>query len=197
MTLIQKIKKLIYPLILFYSRLVKKNMLILKNKNNNPPIIPFYSLKALSNKGKEVSFEEFKGKKVMLVNVASNCGYTGQYDSLEKLYKEQNPHLIILGFPANDFNHQEPSSDEAIDRFCRINFGVTFPLFKKGSVLKPHQGTIYKWLTEKKQNGWNDQQPIWNFSKYLINEDGVLTHFFGPAVEPHSTEIKSALTVPR
>jgi glutathione peroxidase len=193
MTLQQRIKKFLYPLIIFYSKLVNKNSVILKNNSNQTPAIPFYSLKALSNKGKEISFEEFRGKKVMLVNVASNCGYTGQYDSLENLYKEHKEHLVILGFPANDFNDQEPSSDEAIDRFCRINFGVTFPLIKKGSVLKPHQEEVYKWLTDKRQNGWNDQQPIWNFSKYLINEKGVLTHFFGPAIEPQREEIKKAL----
>jgi glutathione peroxidase len=194
MTTEQRIKKFLYPLILFYSRLTKKNLLTLKNLDNKLPDVPFYSLKALSNTGQEISFEEYRGKKVMLVNVASNCGYTGQYNSLEQLYKNHKDNLIILGFPANDFNNQEPSSDEAIERFCRINFGVTFPLFKKGSVLRPHQGTVYKWLSDKKQNGWNNQQPIWNFSKYLINENGMLTHFFGAAVEPKAREIEEALT---
>jgi glutathione peroxidase len=193
MTTEQKIKKFLYPLILFYSRLRKKNLLVLKNINRKTPSISFYSLKAVSNAGREISFDEFRGKKVMIVNVASSCGYTGQYDSLEKLYEEKKDKLIILGFPANDFNHQESASDEAIEKFCKINFGVTFPLFKKNSVLKPHQTEVYKWLSDKGQNGWNDQQPIWNFSKYLINEHGMLTHFFGPVIEPQSKQIREAL----
>jgi glutathione peroxidase len=193
MTTQQKIRKFIYPLILLYSRLRRKNSMVLKNSVQKAPLVSFYTLKASSNAGKEISFEAFRGKKVMIVNVASNCGYTRQYDALEKLYEEKKDKLVILGFPANNFNEQEPGSDETIEKFCKINFGVTFPLFKKTSVLKPDQAEVYKWLTEKAQNGWNDRQPQWNFSKYLIDENGILTHFFGPAITPENEEVKDAL----
>jgi glutathione peroxidase len=193
MTIQQKIRKFIYPLILLYSRLRKKNSIILKNTARKAPLVSFYTLKAPSSAGKEISFEEFRGKKVMIVNVASNCGYTGQYDSLEKLYEGKKDKLVILGFPANNFNAQEPGTDQSIEQFCKINFGVSFPLFKKTSVLKPDQAEVYKWLTEKAQNGWNDRQPQWNFSKYLIDENGILTHFFGPAITPENKEINDAL----
>jgi glutathione peroxidase len=193
MTLNQKIRKFIYPLILLYSRLRKKNLIILNNAHKKIPLVSFYTLKASSNSGKEISFEEFRGKKVIIVNVASNCGYTRQYDSLEKLYEGSKDKLVILGFPANNFNEQEPDSDQAIEKFCKLNYGVSFPLFKKASVLKPHQNEVYQWLSDKTQNGWNDRQPMWNFSKYLIDEKGVLTHFFGPAITPENSEIKEAL----
>src|SRR6185295_11779982 len=111
-------------------------------------------------------------------NVASNCGFTGQYDELEKLYKSYGDELVILGFPANDFKEQEKGTDEEILQFCKVNFGVTFPLFQKHSVLKPNQGAVYKWLTDPLENGWNVQQPTWNFCKYIVDETGNLKAFF-------------------
>ena len=121
----------------------------------------------------------------MLVNTASNCGYTAQYKELEELYEKYKNQLVIIGFPANDFKEQEKGSDEEIAQFCRVNYGISFPLSKKSVVIKsPEQNPVFRWLTDKSRNGWNDKPPTWNFSKYLVNEEGTLTHYFDPAIPP-------------
>jgi glutathione peroxidase len=193
MTIRQAVTKFLYPVIMGASKLAKKNVDVLHNSNKIEPPASFYSLKFTATDGKEISFEQFKGKKVLLVNVASFCGYTSQYDGLENLYQEHNGKLAILGFPANDFGEQEPGKDEEIASFCRRDYGVTFPIFKKSSVLKPDQNPVYDWLSNKKLNGWNDQAPTWNFCKYIVNEKGILTDFFAAAIAPDSKEIKKAI----
>ncbi|MEO8761723.1 MAG: glutathione peroxidase [Bacteroidia bacterium] len=169
--------------------MTKKNIDALSNSGKVKPNASFYDLKFTTTDGKEVLFNRFKGRKVMLVNVASFCGYTSQYDGLEKLYKEHEGKLVILGFPANNFGEQEPGKDEEIATFCRRDYGVTFPIFQKSSVLNPDQNLIYQWLSTQKLNGWNDQLPTWNFCKYLVDENGTLTNFFAAAVAPDSQEI--------
>ena len=189
----QKVMKFLYPAIMGITKLVKKNADVLANTKKKEPVVPFYSLKFNTTDGKEVSFEQFKGKKVVLVNVASFCGYTSQYDDLEKLYEKNNGKLMVLGFPANDFGAQEPGKDEDIASFCRLDYGVTFPIFKKASVLKPDQSPVYKWLSDASLNGWNNTAPGWNFCKYVVDENGRLTHFFGSAISPNGDEMKEAL----
>ena len=155
---------------------------------------PFYTLSTQLNNGTELKFDSLKGKKVLLVNTASNCGYTNQYDDLQKLFEQHQNNLIVIGFPANDFKEQEKGSDDEIAQFCRINFGVTFPLAKKDSVKKGHhQQKVFRWLTDKTKNGWNSKQPSWNFTKYLVNEQGVLTHYFDAAISPLGEEVSSAI----
>ena len=180
-------------MIVFFSKKDTSKGKVLKNTEKAKAPASFFDLKAIANNGKEISMNEYRGKKIILVNTASNCGYTGQYDELEKLYQENKDKLVILGFPANDFKNQEAGSDKEIEQFCRVNFGVTFPLFKKQSVLKPNQEPVFKWLTDEKQNGWNKQEPVWNFSKYIIDETGNLTGFYGSAVSPLGKEIKDGL----
>jgi glutathione peroxidase len=166
----------------------------LNNKENKYPLTPFYQLRATANNGSFLNFDQFKGKKVLLVNTASDCGYTGQYDELEKLYKLFQNKLVILGFPANDFKEQEKGTDEAIAEFCRINYGVTFPLIKKTSVIRgTEQNEVFQWLTNKNKNGWNDQSPTWNFAKYLVNEEGILTNYFAPSVSPLDETVVRAI----
>lgn len=165
---------------------------------NNPqkiqPPTPFHSLSLTLNNGKEFPFEQLKGKKVLLVNTASNCGYTPQYAELQKLYETSKQELEIIAIPANDFKEQEKGSDEEIATFCSINYGVSFPIAKKATVVKqPEQHPVFKWLSAKNLNGWNEKEPSWNFSKYLINEEGVLTHYFEPAVSPLSEEVTKAI----
>jgi glutathione peroxidase len=158
------------------------------------PVVSFYGLFALLNNGDEFSFQILKGKKVLIVNTASNCAYTSQFAALQQLYEEYKGKLLILAFPSNDFKEQENGTDEEIGRFCQINFGVSFPLAKKSVVVKSEdQNEVFKWLTQKELNGWNEQSPSWNFSKYLINEKGILTHFFNPAVSPSSQEVLKAI----
>lgn len=146
------------------------------------------------NDGSELSFENLKGKKVLIVNTASNCGYTHQYAELQELYENQKKNLLVLAFPSNDFKEQEKGSDEEIARFCQVNFGVRFPLAKKSVVIKGQgQNKVFEWLTHKELNGWNEQPPSWNFSKYLVNEKGILTHYFDPAVSPSDPEVLKAI----
>ena len=158
------------------------------------PSISFYNLSAILNNGNELSFAEFKDKKVLIVNTASNCGYTNQYSELQELYQKQKENLVILAFPSNDFKEQEKGSDEEINQFCKINYGITFPLMKKSSVIRgTNQNKVYEWLSNKSLNGWNDQEPVWNFTKYLVNEEGILLNYFSPAVSPLDDEMINAI----
>lgn len=145
----------------------------------------FYALQGQQGNGETYDFGTLKGKKVLIVNTASNCGYTRQYRSLQSLNEQYNGELVILGFPSNDFKEQEKASDAEIQSFCELNYGVRFPIMKKSIVIKnENQNSVFQWLTHQSQNGWNDQQPVWNFSKYLIDEQGRLMFVFGPAIDP-------------
>jgi glutathione peroxidase len=194
MTIRQKILKTIYPMLTGLTRLAGAN-----SKSHKPPFameppVSVYSLKILLNSGEEISMNSFRGKKVLLVNTASDCGYTAQYEDLQALQKEYDKDLVIIGFPANDFKQQEKGSDAQIAEFCKINFGVTFPLAAKSSVLKgDSQHPVFRWLSDKDLNGWNSQAPIWNFSKYLIDEQGRLAGVFEPSVAPGAKEIVDLL----
>ncbi len=191
MTIRQKLLKILYPLIM--RVLPKKNILI--NQQKKLTNVSFYHLEAILNNGTKLPFVTLQGKKVLLVNTASNCGYTNQFNDLEKLYRRYQEKLVILGFPANDFKQQEQLNDAAIAQFCQVNFGVSFPLMKKSAVVKSEQqNKVFEWLCHAEQNGWNDQQPEWNFSKYLVDEKGILTHYFGPGISPLSNEILKAVT---
>ncbi|QHL86960.1 glutathione peroxidase [Nibribacter ruber] len=193
MSMRKKIMKLLYPLIMKLSKSTK-NGTVLQNEKNAAPVQPFYSLGTVLNNGQPMDFSALKGKKVLLVNTASNCGYTGQYEELQKLQEEKKDDLVIIGFPANDFKEQEKDDDQTISQFCQVNYGVTFPLSKKSVVVKnPGQHPVYQWLSDPGQNGWNQHQPDWNFSKYLLDENGVLTHYFGPAISPLGPEVQQAL----
>ena len=194
MTVRQKILKAIYPLWVGVAKSAGKNAKVLSNINNIKPSHPLYDLSFTLNNGNQQSLSEFKGKKILLVNTASDCGYTPQYDDLEKIYLKYKDHLVVLGFPANDFKEQEKGNDAEIAEFCRVNFGVTFPLAKKSTVIKGEgQNEIFRWLSSKSENGWNDQQPNWNFSKYLIDENGTLINYFDPSISPSSKEVIDAL----
>lgn len=143
--------------------------------------------------GKPVALEQFRGKKIIVLNVASKCGYTPQYADWEKFYTENKENAVVLGFPANDFLSQEPGSAEEIAAFCEKNYGVSFPMFDKIHVKGDDIAPLYQWLSDPAKNGWNDQAPSWNFCKYLINEKGELTHFFASKVKPDSPEFLNAL----
>ena len=152
---------------------------------------PQINLKTLDGKAADLS--QYKGKKVLIVNTASECGYTPQYEDLEKLYEQYKDKLVILGFPANNFGAQEPGTNEEIKKFCEDNYKVTFPMFEKISVIGDDMHPLYKWLTSKDLNGWNEQQPKWNFNKYLLDENGNLLKYYSSAVKPLSDEIVSML----
>ena len=149
--------------------------------------------KVKSIDGTEVDFSQFKGKKVLIVNTASECGYTPQYKELQALYETYKDKLVILGFPANNFGGQEPGTNEEIKKFCTQEYSVTFPMFEKISVAGDDMAPIYKWLTSKDQNGWNDETPKWNFNKYMLDENGNLIKYYSSKVKPMSDDIVSQL----
>lgn len=189
----QKVLKAVYPAWMWWSRLRGINRTELSNKNVQPPV-SFYSLKATLNNGNELDFSTLRGKNVLLVNTASDCGYTDQYEDLQKLYEKFNKGLVIIAFPSNDFKEQEKGTDKEIAEFCKLNYGVSFPLMKKSVVIKSNQqNEVFRWLTDSSENGWNSKQPSWNFCKYLINEKGMLTHYFGASVSPLSNDVLTAI----
>ncbi|MCA6449800.1 MAG: glutathione peroxidase [Chitinophagaceae bacterium] len=152
----------------------------------NPSI---HSFKVKSIEGGTIDFSKFKGKKILVVNTASKCGYTPQYEALEKVYEQYKDKLVIVGFPANNFGGQEPGSDGEIQEFCKARFGVTFPLASKISVKGDDTAPIYQWLTHKNQNGVLDAEIKWNFNKFLLDENGKMIAYFESKVKPDSEEI--------
>ncbi len=139
--------------------------------------------------GSIIDFSKYKGKKILVVNTASKCGFTPQYDLLETLYNKYNDKLVIVGFPANNFGGQEPGSNSEIQDFCKKNYGVTFPMAAKVSVKGDDIAPVFKWLTSKKLNGKMDADIKWNFSKFLLDEQGILIAKFDSKVSPMDDEI--------
>ena len=179
----QKLLKTLYPLLMRLSKGSRGQVLASPQQAAAP--VSFYSLAGQLPTDQPLPFAQLRGKAVLLVNTASNCSYTNQYADLQQLAEQFADRLVVLGFPANDFAGQEKGDDEAIQQFCQLNFGVSFPLLKKSVVVKQAtQNPVYQWLTQARQNGWNEQAPDWNFAKYLVSADGRLTHYFGPAVPP-------------
>lgn len=149
-----------------------------------------YQFKVQDLYGKEFDFSTLKGKKVIVVNTASKCGLTPQYEELEALYKEyQDKGLVIVGFPANNFASQEPGTNEEIAAFCKQNYGVSFPMMSKVSVKGDDMAPIYQFLTQKDKNGLQDSEVEWNFQKYLINTNGELEKVVSPRTTPKDPEI--------
>jgi glutathione peroxidase len=149
----------------------------------------FYSFKVKTLDGGEFDFSTLKGKKVMIVNTASKCGFTPQYKDLEEVYEQYKGNLVIIGFPANNFANQEPGSASDIRKFCTENYGVTFPMMAKISVKGDDMSPVYKWLTSKKENGVMDSEVKWNFQKYLIDENGKLVDVVYSKDKPTSDKI--------
>ena len=194
MTYRQKILKAVYPALMWVNKITGGRSRVMSNNKQTAPSRSLYDLSVQLNNGSELKMETLKGKKILLVNTASDCGYTDQYDDLQKIYETNKNKLVVIGFPANDFKAQEKRNDDEIAVFCKKNYGITFPLAIKSSVVRGEkQNEIFTWLSDKKLNGWNDQQPTWNFSKYLVNEKGILTDYFDPAVSPISDEVKNAI----
>ncbi len=148
-----------------------------------------HSFKVKSIEGGTIDFAKFKGKKILVVNTASKCGYTPQYEALQKVYDQYKDKLVIVGFPANNFNGQEPGSDKEIQDFCKARFGVKFPLASKVSVKGEDMAPIYQWLTSKAKNGVLDADIKWNFNKFLLDENGKMIAYFPSKVTPDSDDI--------
>lgn len=155
--------------------------------------VSFYSLSIESIDGQTIDFSQFKGKKVICVNVASKCGHTPQYSELEKLYQKYKDKLVIIAFPCNQFLFQEPGSNKDIQEFCTKNYGITFLLTSKIDVKGSGQHPVYQWLTSKAQNEKMDSEVKWNFQKYLINENGEWVTFFDSKIQPMDPSIIAAI----
>lgn len=145
--------------------------------------------------GETIDFSQFKGKKIIVVNVASECGFTPQYQQLQSLYEEFQDRLAIVGFPCNDFGGQESGNAETIMTFCTRNYGVTFPIAAKVAIRPPNTAPIFAWLTDKAKNGVIDGEIRWNFFKFLLNEDGELFKMLPSAVSPMDEIVLSWLNV--
>ena len=152
-----------------------------------------YDFKIEALDGSTIDFAKYKGKKILIVNTASQCGYTPQYEDLQKLYEKYKETLVIVGFPANNFGGQEPGTNGEIKEFCKKNYGVTFPMAAKVSVKGDDTAPIYKWLCNKAENGVMDAEIKWNFGKFLLDEKGNLITYFPSKITPLSEEITGKL----
>ncbi|HLO83137.1 MAG TPA: glutathione peroxidase [Chitinophagaceae bacterium] len=194
MTFRQKLLKSVYPVFTALNRMTGAHAAVITNSKAKQPQTSIFDIPIVMNNGSTKTLAEYRGKKIMIVNTASDCGYTNQFDDLQRLYESEKDKLVIIGFPSNDFKEQEKGTDAEIESFCRLNYGVTFPLVQKSQVKKgAGQHPIYQWLTSKEKNGWNSKGPSWNFSKYLIDENGVLRYYFDPAVDPSGEKILKAI----
>lgn len=158
--------------------------------NTSPSI---YEISINSISGEPINFEDFKGKKILIVNTASECGFTGQYADLEKLYKTYKDKLVVIGVPCNQFGGQEPGTLTEIKSFCEVNYGVTFLLTEKVDVKGDNQHPLYQWLTKKELNGVKSSSVKWNFQKYLIDENGKFIDYYYSITKPMSSKITKQL----
>lgn len=152
-----------------------------------------YDFKVTALNGNTIDFADFRGKKILIVNTASKCGFTPQYEGLEQLYQKYKDRLVVIGFPCNNFLSQEPGSNEKIKAFCTKNYGVSFPMAAKISVKGKNIAPVYKWLCNKSENGVMDAKITWNFNKFLLDENGKIIAWFPSKVTPMSAEITDKL----
>jgi glutathione peroxidase len=185
-----------YSLLMFFSSCLGINSDV-KNRPMNEtgakPTASIYDIKVNTIDGKPFDLHTLKGKKILIVNTASKCGYTPQYEELQELHTLHGDSVVVLGFPCNDFGGQESGSETEIASFCTKNYGVTFQMFEKIHTKGDEQHPLYKWLTTPALNGWNKDAPSWNFCKYLISENGELLNYFGSGVKPMNKAILDAI----
>lgn len=179
--------KLLFAVLAFISLSFTVN----RNTANKLPSVHQFKLEGLE--GGLIDFKKYKGKKILIVNTASKCGYTPQYEELQALYEKYQDKLVVIGVPANNFGGQEPGSNAEIKAFCSGTYKVTFPMTTKVSVKGDDMCELYQWLTSKTKNGVLDAEVKWNFNKFLLNEKGELVAYFGSKVKPMSEEITSKL----
>lgn len=157
------------------------------------PKSSLYDIQVKALDGSDLSLSSLKGKKILFVNVASKCGFTNQYEELQKLSEQEKDKLSIIGLPCNQFGFQEKGNADEIQSFCSVNYGVTFPITEKIDTKGSEQHPIYAWLTKSELNGSTDSKVKWNFQKYLVNEEGALQAIFSPKSTPLSGELLNAI----
>ncbi|CAD7814663.1 Glutathione peroxidase BsaA [Chryseobacterium aquaeductus] len=178
----------------FFNSCAQKKTDVSKTKSKELMGKTIYDYKVEGlEEGKEINFADFKGKKILIVNTASECGFTPQYADLEKLSNDYKDQLVVVGFPANNFGGQEPGSNVEIGAFCQKNFGVTFPLAAKVSVKGDDTAPIFKYLTEKELNGVKNTTILWNFTKFLVDENGKLIDSYISTTKPTDEAITKHL----
>ncbi|MFN5422350.1 MAG: glutathione peroxidase [bacterium] len=194
MSIRQSILRTVYPALTGITKLFGVNNRVVMPEQLTKSTTSVYDFNVELISGDTLSLAAYKGKKIVIVNTASDCGYTGQYEELQQLYASNKDSLVIIGFPANDFKQQEKGSNEEIATFCKKNYGVEFPIAAKTSVVKGDaQHPLFKWLSDPLQNGWNKEAPAWNFSKYVISEDGILLGYVDPGISPLGKEFTHIL----
>jgi len=192
----QNMLKSVYPALTSITRFFGVNSRVVLPEEKNAPVVSLYEIPFETIAGEQSSLAAYKGKKIVVVNTASDCGYTGQYEELQTLYAQAKGEIMIVGFPANDFKAQEKGSNEQIASFCKKNYGVEFPIAAKASVVKgSNQHPVFAWLSDPAKNGWNKEAPAWNFSKYIIDEEGKLIGYFDPGVSPLGKDFLKALNI--
>jgi glutathione peroxidase len=192
----QNMLKSVYPALTSITRFFGVNSRVVLPEEKNAPVVSLYEIPFETIAGEQTSLAAYKGKKIVVVNTASDCGYTGQYEELQTLYAQAKGEIMIVGFPANDFKAQEKGSNEQIASFCKKNYGVEFPIAAKASVVKgSNQHPVFAWLSDPAKNGWNKEAPAWNFSKYIIDEEGKLIGYFDPGVSPLGKDFLRALNI--
>jgi glutathione peroxidase len=180
------LKKIIYLFILInYINTAAQSNTVLKES--------IYDIKIEGIDGEIIDLNKYKGKKILFVNVASECGFTKQYDGLQELYRTYKDKLVVIGLPCNQFGGQEPGAAAEIQTFCRLNFGVDFPLTTKIKVKGKEQHKLYQWLTTKTKNGKKDSSVKWNFQKYLVSPEGKLVDYYFSITKPSSSKITKHL----
>lgn len=190
----QKMLKSFYPVLTKITHFFGVNNRVIETDKLVTPSSSIYDIPIELINGDTINLANWKGKKIIIVNTASDCGYTAQYEELQSLYKQEAGKLMIIAFPANDFKRQEKGSNKEIEAFCKKNYGVEFPIASKSVVVKNDgQHPLFKWLSDPKSNGWNKEAPAWNFSKYLIDEEGRLIGYYDPGVNPLGAEINQAI----
>ena len=168
-------------------------MFSLFSKPKTSPMESIYSIKINALNGNPINLSDYKGKYILFVNVASECGFTGQYEDLQKLYETYQDKLMIIGVPCNQFGGQEPGSANEIQEFCKVNYGVTFLITEKVDVKGDNQHPLYQWLTQQSKNGSSSSSVKWNFQKYLVGKDGQLLDYYFSITKPLSDKITKHL----
>ncbi|GAA4281683.1 glutathione peroxidase [Gaetbulibacter aestuarii] len=177
------------PLKAFVSTLFSKNTMEKKLDTTS-----IYDIEINSLDGKPLDLKTFQGKFMLIVNVASKCGFTSQYKELQALSEKYSNDLVVIGVPCNQFGHQEPGTASDIQSFCDVNFGVTFPMTEKIEVKGKNQHALYTWLTQEINNGVKDSSVQWNFQKYLIDRKGNLVDYYSSATNPLSNKITNHIS---
>ncbi|MDR6458295.1 glutathione peroxidase [Chryseobacterium vietnamense] len=189
----KKIFLLLLSFIAFLQSCTNQKSEISKAKTTELMGKTIYDFKVEGLDGKEINFADFKGKKILIVNTASECGFTPQYADLEKVYEQYKDKLVVIGFPANNFGGQEPGNNTEIGAFCQKNYGVTFPMAAKVSVKGDDTAPIFKYLTEQELNGVKNTSILWNFTKFLVDENGKLIDSFVSTTKPTDQAITKYL----